>query len=209
MGLQRLLGLGSYQTAWTMLHKLRRAMVRPGRELLSGQVEVDETLVGGHRKGNKSHYGKNVVMIAAEIKGKGTGRVRLALVDNERMGNVLSFVRKNIEPGSEIISDGAWAYRRVSELGYRHIGTPLLGKGREAPSLVLPRVHRIAALLKRWILGTYQGKMSRRQLPHYLAEFAFRFNRRHSPTRGMLFHRLAQQCLGLQPAPYRNLIAAQ
>jgi transposase-like protein len=146
------------------------------------------------------------VIIAAEVRGRGIGRIRLESLKNDRMGHIIGFVRKTIAPASEIISDGSWAYRRLTELGYRHSRTVLHNKGREAPSVALPRVHRIASLLKRWLLGTYQGRPSRKQLQHYLAEFTFRFNRRKSPTRGMLFFRLAQQCVGREPTPYRSLV---
>lgn len=197
LGLQRLFGLSSYQTAWTMLHKLRRAMVRPSREKLSGEVEVDETLVGGLRKGNHSKRAKTIVIIAAEIRGEGTGRIRIVRLPNEDGPTIVGFVKSNVEVGSKIVSDGAWAYTWLKDLGYGHRRIP------EAGSVELPRVHRIAALLKRWLLGTFQGRASAKQLDHYLAEFAFRFNRRASSVRGQLFYRLLQQCATRAPTPYK------
>lgn len=196
MGLQRLLGLRSYQTAWTMMHKLRRAMVRPDREQLTGDVEVDETLVGGLRPGNHARQAKNIVIIAAEIRAGGTGRIRLALLSNDNSASIIRFVNKNVAAGSQIVSDGAWAYASLPDHGFRHRRLPRAG------SAELPRVHRIAALLKRWLLGTFQGRASPKQLEHYLEEFAFRFNRRESVVRGQLFYRLIQQCAGRTPTPY-------
>ena len=205
LSLQRLLGLGSYQTAWTMLHKLRRAMVRPDREMLSGQVEIDETLIGGHRKRPYSRYSKKTVIIAAEVRGNGIGRIRLETIPNDRLGPLLSFARRNVAAGSEIRTDGSWAYRHLAALGYHHAATALRTKPDDESIRVLPRVHRIASLLKRWLLGTYQGRASPDQLEHYLQEFTFRFNRRLSPTRGQLFYRLIQQCIAHEPAPYKAI----
>jgi len=202
MGLQRLLGLPSYQTAWTMLHKLRRAMVRPGREQLCGKVEVDETLVGGLRPGNPSRQAKEIVIIAAEIRGEGIGRIRIARLPDENGPTIVNFVKKNVAVGSRIISDGAWAYCWTKEHGYKHLRLP--GAGHKE----LPRVHRIASLLKRWLLGTFHGRVSPQQLEHYLDEYAFRFNRRHSAKRGQLFYRLVQQCASLAPTSYQAMISS-
>lgn len=199
MGLQRLVGLPSYQTAWTMMHKLRRAMVRPGRELLTGEVEVDETLVGGLRPGNHARRARSIVMIAAEIRDEGTGRIRIARIPNDDSLNIVAFVKKNVAAESKIVSDGAWAYGGLMGLGYGHRRFPRAG------SAELPRVHRIAALLKRWLLGTFQGRVSPKQLDHYLDEFAFRFNRRKSAVRGQLFHRLVEQCATTGPFPYKAI----
>ena len=201
MGLQRLLGLSSYQTAWTMLHKLRRAMVRPEREQLTGDVEVDETLIGGLTPGNPARQAKKIVIIAAEIRGEGTGRIRLAKLQNDDGPSIVDFVKKNVSKGSLVASDGAWAYKWLVGEGYRHRRIPRAG------SKELPRVHRIAALLKRWILGTYQGRTSDAQLQPYLDEFAFRFNRRSSALRGQLFYRLVQQCAQRAPTPYRTMVS--
>lgn len=200
MGLQRLLGLSSYKTAWIMLHKLRRAMIRPGREQLSGDVEVDGTLVGGLTPGNPARQAKNIVIIAAEIRGEGTGRIRLAKLPDDKGPTIVNFVKKHVAKGSLIVSDGEWAYTWLTDDGYRHRRIPRAG------SKELPRVHRIASLLKRWLLGTFQGRVSDTQLQSYLDEYAFRFNRRNSTQRGQLFYRLLQQCAGNPPTPYRSMI---
>lgn len=200
MGLQRLLGLSSYKTAWIMLHKLRRAMIRPGRELLAGDVEVDETLVGGLTPGNSARQAKNIVIIAAEIRGAGMGRVRLAKLPNDEGRTLVEFVKKTVAKDSLIVSDGAWAYSWLIDHGYDHKRIPRAG------SKELPRVHRVASLLKRWLLGTFQGRTSNKQLQSYLDEFAFRFNRRNSALRGQLFYRLLQQCAGNPPTPYHVMV---
>lgn len=200
MSLQRLLGLSSYKTAWLMLHKLRRAMIRPGRELLSGDVEVDETLIGGLTPGNSARQAKNIVIIAAEMRGEGIGRIRMAKLPNDDGQSIVGFVKKTVAKGSLIASDGAWAYAWLKADGYRHRRIPRAG------AKELPRVHRVAALVKRWILGTFQGRVSGKQLQAYLDEFTFRFNRRGSALRGQLFYRLLQTCAGNPPTAYHTII---
>ena len=209
MGLQRLLGLGSYKTAWTCLHKLRRAMVRASRERLSGKVEVDETVVGGERRGAHGWHAdekKALVVIAAEVRGEGIGRIRLRRVPDTKLASLNKFVQEEITPGSEIITDGHKGYLKITSLGYKHSSTPTK-KSKELSNMVSGRAHRVAALLKRWLLGTHQGRVSRKQLEHYLEEFTFRFNRRRSTDRGMLFYRLVQQGIVTGPRPYQSLIA--
>lgn len=195
LGLQRSLGIGSYRTAWACLHKLRAAMVRPGREQLSGEVEVDETYIGGHEKGKGGrHIGKkSLVIIAAEVREKGTGRIRMKRIDSASERNLIGFVQEAVRPGSTVITDGLPVYRQLAGLGYRHESR--IPEKRDQSSATLPRVHRVASLIKRWLLGTHQGSFSKRLIPGYLDEFAFRFNRRMSPTRGMVFYRLAQQAI--------------
>jgi len=206
LALQRILGLGSYRTAWTWLHKLRRAMVRPGREPLSKLVEVDETLVGGVESGGgRRHVGsKAVVVIAAEVRGRAIGRIRMQRVPDFSADSLLSFVAEAVAPGTQVITDGLQSYRGLGERGYRHDRRVALGSG-EAAEAVLPHVHRVAALLKRWLLGTHHGAVSREHLDYYLDEFTFRFNRRSSRHRGMLFYRLLQQAVLADPLPYRAL----
>lgn len=207
LGLQRVLGLGSYPTAWAWLHKLRRAMVRPGRETLAGEIEVDETFVGGVEEGGgRRHVGKKaLVAIAAQVDGMRIGRIRLAVVRDSSADSLVPFVKRSIAPGSVVITDGLPSYLGLQAAGYLHRQRVVRGSGQEADTL-LPRVHRVASLLKRWLLGTHQGRVERSHLPYYLDEFTFRFNRRNSRSRGLLFYRLAQQAVAVEPVPFSQLV---
>ncbi len=208
LGLQRTLGLGSYRTAWACLHKLRRAMVRPGREALNGEVEVDETLVGGRGKGKKTagrHVGKkSLVMIAAEVRGGGIGRIRLMPIPDTSKEHLIGFVQQAVARGSTVITDGLPVYINLPKAGYAHQAR-ITPPGRHDKSKALPRPHRVAALLKRWLLGTHHGSFSKQQLTYYLDEFTFRFNRRLSRDRGMLFYRLVQQAAQVDPVPIATI----
>lgn len=213
LGLQRVLGLGSYQTAWTMLHRLRRAMVRPGREQLRGLVEVDETYLSItdrqapiSAKGRKSSTSKVLAVIAVEmLEPKGFGRIRLRRVANDSAACVIPFVQEVIEPGAQVRTDGSAAYRSLTELGFTHQRTVMLGS--EVPAHVsMAGVHRVAALVQRWILGTHHGSVQPEHLDAYLDEFVFRFNRRTSSSRGMLFYRLLQQAVVTAPVTYRDVV---
>ena len=214
LGLKRVLGLGSYQTAWAMLHRLRRAMIRPGRERLHGVVEVDESFIGRSRP-NKTRDTKqtqspkiqrSLVMIAVEIKEpKGFGRIRLQRVTNRSEQAVLPFVLDSVEPGSIVRTDGSEAYRNLSKHGYQREKTVMLGADDPA-HVTMPGVHRVAALLKRWLLGTHQGAVQPKQLGYYLEEFTFRFNRRTSRSRGLLFYRMLQQALVTEPVTYAQIV---
>jgi len=206
LGVQRVLGLGSYQTAWTWWHKLRRAMVRPGRERLAGQVEVDETLLGGVGGGRgRSTAKKALIVVAVEEVGRGMGRIRMRRIPDGSADTLQAFVSDTIEPGSEVQTDGWDGDARVKANGYRHRVTFLRGH-HETASELLPRVHRVVSLLKRWLLGTHQGAVNRAHLDYYLDEFTFRFNRRRSRHRGKLFYRLVQQAVMVDPVPYHRLI---
>ena len=210
VGLQRALGLGSYETAWTCLHKLRRAMVRPGREPLSGEVEVDETFVGGVEPGGgKRHVGtKALVAIAAEVSGTGIGRIRMRRIPDASAQSLEDFVQEAVAPGAVVITDGWTAYPSLERRGYVHRPRVVRTSGQTASTL-LPRVHRVAALLKRWLLGSHQGRISRDHLGDYLDEFTFRFNRRLSRHRGKLFYRLLQQAVAIDPVPYKRLVVGR
>ncbi len=205
LGLQRLLGLGSYQTAWTILQKFRTAMVRPGRDRLHGSVEVDESYVGGIEQGVRGRGAetKFIVVIAIEVLSpKGFGRVRMQRVDDVSGASLLPFVSVVAESGAEIHTDGWKGYNGLSGHGYRHRVTNISSSGDPA-HVSMPGVHRIAALLKRWLLGTHQGSVTAAHLDAYLNEFAFRFNRRHSRRRGLLFLRLLQHAVVTLPTRYR------
>jgi transposase-like protein len=206
LGLQRVLGLGSYQTAWTVLHKLRRAMVRPGRDKLSGRVEVDETQVGGPGHKGRGSPTKALVVIAAQEEGKGIGRIRMARIPDGSALHLHGFIQGAVVPGSAVHTDGWKPYQGLAELGYEHEVSKLKGQPLSATTEVLPRVHRVASLLKRWLLGTHQGAIAHEHLDYYLDEFTFRFNRRNSASRGKLFYRLAQQAVQVPPAPYHALV---
>jgi transposase-like protein len=199
LGLQSVLGLGSYKTAWTWLHKLRRAMVRPSRERLSGRVEVDETYLGGLEEGVRGRQTerKSLIVIAAQEDGPGIGRIRMKRIPDASGDSLMAFVKEAIEPGSIVHTDGWLGYDPLEGRGYAHEITFLNGK-KESASELMPRVHRIASLLKRWILGTHQGAVSHEHLEYYLDEFTFRFNRRRSGNRGKLFYRLARSSVVLQ-----------
>ena len=208
VGLQRALGLGSYETAWTCLHTLRRAMVRPGRERLRAAVEVDEVYVGGVEPGGgKRHLGETKALVAAavEVQGAGIGRIRLRRIASASAQSLEAFVQEAVEPGAVVITDGWTAYPGLEQLGYVHRPRIVRTSGQTA-SMLLPRVHRVAALLKRWLLGSHQGRVSRDHLGDYLDEFTFRFNRRLSRHRGKLFYRLLQQAVAIEPVPYKRLV---
>jgi len=207
LGLQRVLGLGSYRTAWSWLHKLRRAMVRPGRDRLQGEVEVDETYVGGPEEGvhGRQTEDKAIVAVAAEKRGSAIGRIRICRVNDVSAGSLTPFVVNAVEPGSVVHTDGWPGYAGLETLGYTHVQTAIKGSGRTAHEL-MPRVHLVASLLKRWLLGTHQGGVQDTHLDYYLDEFTFRFNRRSSRARGMLFFRLMQQAVACAPIPYRALV---
>ena len=212
LGLQRVLGLGSYQTAWTMLHRFRRAMIRPGREKLNGLVEVDETYLAITdrqsfipRKGKKSRTNKVLIAVAVEmLQPKGFGRIRLRRIPNDSASYVVPFVQEVVEAGSRVHTDGSAAYLSLSELGFEHQRIVMLGS--EVPAHVsIAGVHRVAALVQRWVLGTHHGSIQPEHLDAYLDEFVFRFNRRSSKSRGMLFYRLLQQAVVTAPVTYQDV----
>jgi transposase-like protein len=209
LGLKRVLGHGSYQTAWSWLHKMRQAMVRQGRNQLKGIVEVDETLIGGEEKGGKRGRGagrKTIVVIVLEIyEPKGYGRVRLQRITNASGDNLILFIRNVIQPGSIIRTDSWGGYNKLEEIGYVHQRVNLSASGDPA-HIALPGVHRISSLLKRWLVGTHQGAVSSKHLDYYLNEYTFRFNRRKSDARGLLFYRLLQQSLESEPLTYRGIV---
>jgi transposase-like protein len=207
LGLQRVLGLGSYQTAWAWLHKLRRAMVRPGRDRLSGRVEVDEIYVGGEEEGvhGRETETKAIVVVAAEQDGRGIGRIRLGRAVDLSAESLQRFVEESVTPGSTVHTDGWKGYKDLAKKGYIHEVT-VLSEHDEPAHQLMPRVHRVASLLQRWLLGTYQGGVSGRHLGYYLDEFTFRFNRRRSRARGLLFYRLIQNAVQVDPTPFKHLV---
>lgn len=207
LALQRNLGLGSYQTAWAMLHRLRSVLVRPGRELLSGTVEVDETLIGGSApgdQGGRTPEEKALVAVAVErIDPKGFGRCRMAVIEDASTASLRTFLEGNVGPGSTVITDGWQPYRGATADRYTH--QRHVAPGALAHQL-LPGVHRVSALLKRWILGTHQGGVDDAHLQLYLDEFVFRWNRRSSRNLGLRFCRLLELAARHDPVRYRQLI---
>ncbi len=209
LGIKRSLGLGSYQTAWAWLHKLRRAMVRPGRNLLNGIIEVDETYVGGTKKGGKRGRGaerKEIVIIALEIHDpKGYGRVRMKRIPDVSADSLIPFIRETIEPGSVVQTDGWSGYYDLAKHGYIH--KQIVQSNCEEPAHVtMPGVHRIASLFKRVLLSTHQGAVRGKHLDYYLDEYTFRFNRRTSRSRGLLFYRLMEQAVETEVTTYRGIV---
>ena len=207
LGLQHVLEFGSYQTAWAWLHKLRRAMVLPRRELLSSVVEVDESYVGARRTGagGRRAAGKAIVAIAVEGD-QVPERVRMRRIPNVTKDTLTDFVLDNVARGSEVRTDGWQGYFDIGRYRFSHVVTNVSASGDPA-HVALPHVHLVSSLLQRWILGTHQGAISHAQLDYYLDEFTFRFNRRRARHRGLLFYRLLEGALAAGPHPYATLIA--
>ena len=197
LGISRALGIRRQKTGWQLLQKIRRGMIRPDRDRLSGLVEVDEILIGRKRRKfeGRSPQGKTLVLVAAEDKGKqGIGRIRMQIIPNATAGSLRAAVIAMVEPGSIVRTDG-WTSYRLQQWGYRH----RLIK-RSLPNLdddPTPLIHRVSSLLKRWLLGTHQGGIQKAHLQEYLDEFVFRFNRRTSRSRGKLFYRLMQNLVNV------------
>jgi transposase-like protein len=213
-GLQQVLGLGSYETAWTWLHKIRKAMVRSDRTKLSGVVEIDEAYIGGEEHGGSTGRGtgnKVLVAIAVELIQKTNkkglnplGRVRMSVIDDASKASLMPFIENNIEKGSEIVSDGWASYSSLSSSGYKH--TVHLQSKKQDGEKILPHVHLVISLLKRWLLGTHQGAVSDKHMQTYLEEYTFRFNRKSSKKRGLLFYRLLEGAVNCPPHTYADIV---
>jgi hypothetical protein len=210
--LQRALDIGSYQTAWAMLHRLRSVLVRPGRERLTGTVEVDETFIGGEEpglRGGRAKGKKSLVGVAVEVTApKGLGRCRMAILRDASAASLHPFVTAHVEPGATVITDAWQGYSGIEDRGYRRDrrsqrAARLRGDDQFA---LLPAVHRVASLAKRWLLGTHQGSVDDTHLQSYLDEFVFRVNRRTSRSRGMVFYRVLELAVAHEPVRYRDLI---
>ena len=213
--LQRTLELGSYQTGWAILHRLRSVLVRPGRERLSGRVEVDETFFGGAEpglRGGRQRGNKTLVIVAVEVhEPKGFGRCRMRIIPDASAESLHGFVAEHIEPGATVITDGWQGYAGIETLGYtrerRSQRAVRLAGG--DPHGLLPGVHRIASLAKRWLLSTHQGSVDEEHLQAYLDEFVFRFNRRRSRSRGLVFYRLLELAVEHDPVRYDDIVTGE
>ena len=212
MELQRQMGFSSYQTAWSWLHKIRKAMVRPGRQPLAHRVEADETLVGGAQPGTpgRGAAGKTVVAGAVEAApGKGRkrrlGRLRLQAVPDATADSLESFLAANVAPPATVTTDGWQGYAGLGDAGYAH--QPInLTTGWGNAVLRLPAIHLVFGLAKRWLLGTHHGAVRRKHLQAYLDEYVFRFNRRTAKSISHRFARLVEQAILTPPATYRAIV---
>lgn len=204
LGLQQVLGLGEYRTVWTMLHKLRIAMVRPGQDRLIGPVQVDETYIGGPRPGKRGRgaEGKTLVLVAVEDKGKRPGRIRLHKIKDASEKSLIPAVKDSVQPKSEVRTDGWEGYSQLSSSDYKHT---IIRKTADVGKNLLPLANRVVALLKRWLIGTHQGAPRPSHLDYYLNEFVFRFNRRTARSRGLLFYRLIQQAVNITPVTAQDI----
>ena len=213
--LQRSLEIGSYPTAWAMLHRLRSVLVRPGRDRLSGTVEVDETFIGGPEpglSGGRAKGKKVLTGIAVEVgPPRGIGRCRMAVLADASAESLNPFITGAVEPGSTVITDAWQGYSGLRSLGYtRERRSQRAARARgEDPGELLPNVHRVAGLARRWLLGTHQGSVDEAHLPAYLNEFVFRFNRRSSRSRGLVFYRVLELAAGHDPVRFRDLLAGK
>ena len=206
LGLQRELGFSSYHTAWEWFHKLRQAMIRPGRDLLGGLVEVDETYVGGAHSGKtgRGAEGKVLVAMAVEDKGVGFGRIRMQRIPDASGESLIGFARGHIIAGSQIRTDGWTGYSQIGAKGFDHLvvnSKKLKDGGEDA----LPLCHRVISLFKRHLTHTFQGAVHFAHLDRYLEEFVFRFNRRTSRRRTLLTFRLLEGVVVHPPFPAKQI----
>jgi len=213
--LQRSLEIGSCPTAWAMLHRLRSVLVRPGRDRLSGTVQVDETYIGGDEpglRGGRARGKKVLTGIAVETgEPKGIGRCRMGVLADGSAESLHPFVTGAVEPGARVITDAWQGYCGLGGLGYEHERrSQAAARARgDDPGELLPAVHRVASLAKRWLLGTHQGSVDEAHLPAYLDEFVFRFNRRRSASRGMVFYRVLELAAGHDPVRFQDLLTGK
>lgn len=204
LGLQKILGLKRYETTWNMLHRLRTAMVRPDRDRLMGPVQVDESYIGGHhpRKRGRGGAEKTLVLVAVEDKDGHPIRIRLHKIKDASGEILIPAIKISVQPGSEVRTDGWNGYTGLSQSGYVHA---VIRKTAEAGKNLLPLANLVTSLLKRWLMGTHQGKPASSHLDYYLDEFTFRFNRRTSKSRGLLFYRLIEQAVNIEPVKNRDI----
>jgi transposase-like protein len=200
--LSRILGI-SYQTTWALLQKLRRVIVSSTRSKLNGTIEIYDCYIGGKEEGiiGRGSEKKSLVIVAVEIQPPKIGRIRMSLIENATSSSLFSFINDSIKTGSTINTDGWSGYSGLKSIGFEHIITSVSNN-----LDVLPHVHLVISLLKRWLLGTHQGAVSKRYLDYYLDEFTFRFNRRTSKSRGLLFQRLLENAIITPPITIDSII---
>ncbi len=211
--LQRQLGLPRYETAWMMLHKFRRAMVSLAREPLWGEVEVDETWIGGTQaglRGSRQLKGRKaaLVLVAVEKRGRGTGRIRMAVIPDFKRITLTGFLQRNVAPGSTVYTDGLKSFTGLQEIGFQHVprNQPLQTELRKGAKSAVPLADRAIGNLQQWLIGTYHG-VSRHQLQVYLDEFVFRHNRRRTPMAA--FQTLLGLGTGRRCTPYEAIRGAK
>ena len=205
VNLKELLGFGSYDTAWRWLQKLRRCTIRKAREKLCGTVEVDEFYIGAQHPGKRGRgsSGKSIVITAVEKQGKKIGRIRMRAISDCSSASILSFINDNVEPGSIIISDGWKGYLPLADKNYTHAAVIL--ETMPDKENALSAVHIIVSLVKRLMMGTFQGSFAAKYLQYYLDEYVFRFNRRKSLSVGKKFMRIVQQVINSTPITYAQI----
>ena len=211
--LRRQLGFGSYGTAWSWLHKIRKAVVRPDRQPLAGRVEADESYVGGPRPGKRGRgaAGKTLVGGAVEAgrgeaRGRRLGRLRLAVLPDASAASLEGFLAANVAKPATVATDGWRGYLGLPAEGYDHEPVSSSASRGDA-ALRLPGIHLVFGLAKRWLLGTHHGAVSEKHLPAYLDEYVFRFNRRTATLVSHGFARLIEQAVKTRPTTYREIIA--
>ena len=213
MELKRQMGFGSYQTAWTWLHKIRKAMVRPERPPLSARVEADETYLGGPRPGRSGRGAGGKIKVAGAVesgrgraRGRRLGRLRLAVVEDASAKSLDGFLGQNVARPATVVTDGWSGYGGLVAAGYRHEPLNLSATWGDA-ALRLPAIHLVFGLAKRWLLGTHHGAVSKKHLSAYLDEFVFRFNRRTAKSIAHRFARVIQQGVRTSPTTYHGIVA--
>jgi transposase-like protein len=211
--LQRQLGLSRYETAWMMLHKFRRAMINLKRDPLRGDVEVDDTWVGGTQaglRGSRQLKGRKAALVLVAVEKRGlsaTGRARMAVIPDFRRETLLGFLKDNVAPGSTVFTDGLKSFTGLKEAGFEHVPRiqPLRGDLRKGAKSMVPLADRAIGNLQQWLLGTHHG-VSRDQLQMYLDEFVFRHNRRKTPMAA--FQTLLGLGTGHKPTKYEEIRGA-
>jgi len=207
LGIQRIMGFGSYRTAWSWLHKLRRAMVRPGRDRLTGTIQVDETFVGGEKPGRRGRgaAGKVLVLVAAQEDEPHTiGSIRLRVIPDASGAAINAALESIAEPGARVKTDGWSGYNGITTKGYQH---EVIRDESIVGGDLLPACHRVVSLFKRWLLGTFQGVLGSDNLQYYLDEYTFRFNWRTAKSSGKLFYRLVEQAVAVEPVLVKELVS--